>query len=60
MPAVAFTAFGRANLENILPQLKTVVPHAGFVIEGYVDPRESFRDNGRIGDNSIPEQNFAT
>ena len=60
MPAAAFTAFGRANLEIILPQLKTVLPHAGFVIEGYVEPREPLRDEGPFGDHSIPEQKFAT
>ncbi len=43
MPVAAFTAFGRASLENILPELKTILPHADFVIEGYVDPREPLR-----------------
>jgi len=27
-----------AEPENILPELKTVLPNADFVIEGYVDP----------------------
>jgi putative addiction module killer protein len=26
------------RFENILPELKTVLPNADFVIEGYVDP----------------------
>ena len=60
MPAAAFTAFGRASLEKILPQLKTVLPHAGFVIEGYVDPHELLRDGCPFGDHTIPEQKFAT
>ena len=49
-------------LENILPELKTVLPNAGFVIEGYVDPpplrygatrpREPLRDEGPFGDHT--------
>ena len=30
------------SLENILPELKTVLPNADFVIEGYVDPTELY------------------
>jgi UbiD family decarboxylase len=32
--------------------LKTVLPHADFVIEGYVDPREPLRDEGPFGDHT--------
>jgi len=35
---------------NILPELKTVLPNADFVIEGYVDPTEPLRDEGPFGD----------
>jgi UbiD family decarboxylase len=52
VPVAAFTAFGLASLENILPELKTVLPHADFVIEGYVDPREPLRDEGPFGDHT--------
>jgi hypothetical protein len=34
------------NLENISFELKTVLPNADFVIEGYVDPAEPWRDEG--------------
>ena len=40
------------SLENILPGLKTVLPNADFVIEGYVDPRELLRDEGPFGDHT--------
>ena len=40
------------SLENILPELKTVLPNANFVIEGYVDPREPLRDEGPFGDHT--------
>ena len=41
-----FDLFRRAGQSfiRILPGLKTVLPHADFVIEGYVDPREPLRD----------------
>ena len=32
--------------------MKTVLPNADFVIEGYVDPRESLRDEGPFGDHT--------
>ena len=32
--------------------MKTVLPHADFVIEGYVDPREPLRDEGPFGDHT--------
>jgi hypothetical protein len=47
------------SLENIFPELKTVLPNADFVIEGYVDPpshgygvtspTEPLRDEGPFG-----------
>ena len=40
------------SLENILPELKTVLPNADFVIEGYVDPTEPLRDEGPFGDHT--------
>ena len=40
------------SLENILPELKTVLPNADFVIEGYVDPREPLREEGPFGDHT--------
>jgi len=40
------------SLENILPELKTVLPNADFVIEGYVDPTEPLRDEGPFGDHA--------
>ncbi len=43
---------GWASLENILPELKTVLPNADFVIEGYVDPTEPLRDEGPFGDHT--------
>ena len=51
-----------AEPENILPELKTVLPNvrrrcasarqADFVIEGYVDPTEPLRDEGPFGDHT--------
>ena len=36
-----------------MPELKTVLPNADFVIEGYVvDPREPLRDEGPFGDHT--------
>ena len=32
--------------------MKTVLPNADFVIEGYVDPREPLRDEGPFGDHT--------
>ena len=40
------------GFEDILPELKTVLPNADFVIEGYVDPREPLRDEGPFGDHT--------
>ena len=40
------------SVENILPELKTVLPNADFVIEGYVDPTEPLRDEGPFGDHT--------
>ncbi len=40
------------GLENILPELKIVLPNADFVIEGYVDSREPLRDEGPFGDHT--------
>jgi UbiD family decarboxylase len=40
------------SLENISPELKTVLPNADFVIEGYVDPHEPLRDEGPFGDHT--------
>jgi len=45
-----FLSLSWPSLENILPELKTVLPNADFVIEGYVDPREPLRDEGPFGD----------
>ena len=43
-----------------MPELKTVLPNADFVIEGYVDPREPLRDEGPFGDHTgyytLPEE----
>jgi hypothetical protein len=57
---VKFISPSSPSLENILPELKTVLPNADFVIEGYVDPpslhygvtgpRELLRDEGLFGD----------
>jgi hypothetical protein len=47
-----------ARLENILPELKTILPNSDFVIEGYVDPIEPLRDEGPCGDHgyyTLPE-----
>jgi 4-hydroxy-3-polyprenylbenzoate decarboxylase len=35
-----------------LPELKTVLPNADFVIEGCVDPTEPLRDEGPFGDHT--------
>lgn len=35
---------------NILPELKTVLPGADLVIEGYVEVRELLRDERQFGD----------
>ncbi len=35
-----------------MPELKTVLPNADFVIEGYVDPTEPLRDEGPFGDHT--------
>ena len=35
-----------------MPELKTVLPNADFVIEGYVDSREPLRDEGPFGDHT--------
>ena len=43
---------GWPSLENILPKLKTVLPNADFVIEGYVDPRDPLRGEGPFGDHT--------
>ena len=40
------------SLENILPELKTVLPNADFAIEGYVDTTEPLRDEGPFGDHT--------
>ena len=40
------------SLENILPELKTVLPNADFVIEGCVDPTEPVCDEGLFGDHA--------
>ena len=40
------------SLENSLPELKTVLSNANFVIEGYVDPTEPLRDEGPFGDHT--------
>ena len=40
------------SLGNILPELKTVLPNASFVIEGYVDSTEPLRDEGAFGDHT--------
>ena len=47
-----FVAPSWPSVENILPELKTVLPNADFVIEGYVDPREPLRDEGPFGDHT--------
>jgi len=46
-----FRQVGRSP-ENILPELKSVLPNADFVIEGCVDPREPLRDEGPFGDHT--------
>lgn len=38
--------------ETFLPELKTVLPNADFVLEGYVDPTEPLRDEGPFGDHT--------
>ena len=40
------------SLENILPELKTVLPNADFVIKGCIDPIEPLRDEGPFGDHT--------
>ena len=40
------------SLENILSELKTVLPNADFVIEGYVDPRELLCNEDTAGDHN--------
>ena len=35
-----------------MPELKTVLPNADFVIEGCVDPTEPLRDKGPFGDHT--------
>ena len=40
------------SFENISPELKTVLPNADFVIEGYVDPTEPLRGEGPFGDHT--------
>ena len=35
-----------------MPELKTVLPNADFVIEGYVDSAEPLRDEGPFGDHT--------
>jgi len=35
-----------------LPESKTVLPNADFVIEGYIDPTEPLRDEGPFGDHT--------
>jgi hypothetical protein len=47
---VEFVSPSRPSFENILPELKTVLPDADFVIEGYVDPRAALREEGPFGD----------
>ena len=37
---------------NDFPKLKTVLPNADFVIEGYIDPTEPLRDEGPFGDHT--------
>jgi len=49
---VEFVSPNLASLENILPELKTVLPNADFVIEGYVDPAELLRNEGTFGDHT--------
>jgi 3-polyprenyl-4-hydroxybenzoate decarboxylase len=49
-----FISPSRPSLENILLELKTVLPNADFVIEGYVDPTEPLRDEGPFGDHTGP------
>jgi UbiD family decarboxylase len=48
-----------ASLENILPEFKTVLPNADFVIEGDIDPTEPLRDEGPFSDHTgyytVPE-----
>ena len=39
-------------MKRFLPELKTVLPNADFVIEGYVDPTEPLRDEGPFGDHT--------
>ena len=47
----AIRRFGK-DRENILPELKTVLPNADFAIEIYVDPREPLCDEGLFGDHT--------
>ena len=49
-----FHQVGRSP-ENILPELKTVLPNAVPQcrdIEGYIDPTEPLRDEGPFGDHT--------
>ncbi|MSU37196.1 MAG: hypothetical protein EXS36_19305 [Pedosphaera sp.] len=39
-------------MKKILPELKTVLTSAYFVIEGSVDPREPLRDEGPLGEHT--------
>jgi hypothetical protein len=53
----------RSTLKNILPELKTVLPNADFVIEGYVDSIELLRDEGpfdcHTGNNPCEGEGFS-
>ena len=47
------------RLENISPELKTVLPNAVPQcrdIEGYIDPTEPLRDEGPFGDHTGPSE----
>lgn len=62
MSRIGFVSPCWPGLENILSELKTVLPNAclcrglgrqaDFVFESYVDPTEPFRDEGRFGDHT--------
>ena len=43
-------------MKTFCPNLKTVLPNADFVIEGYVDPTEPLRDEGPFGDHTGPSE----
>ena len=62
MSELEFVSPSWLTFENILPELKAVLPNAclrqgfgrqaDFVIEGYVDPTEPLRDEGPFGDHT--------